>query len=88
MGVVAQLVHVVDLVIPRAVVKVGVVVGNFVALHPVDRHAGAVGVGPGVVAGIDGLGAADDPETRGVVLDVGVAGGRGVLDEGVVGLYV
>ena len=88
MGVVAQFVPVVGLIVPRAVVEVRVVVGDLVAAHPVDRHSGAVGVGPGVVAGVDGLGAADDPESRGVVLDVGVAVRGSVLDEGVVGLYV
>ena len=88
MGVVAQLVPVVGLVVPGTAVEFRVVVSDFVALHPVDRHAGAVGVGPGVVAGVDVFGAADNLESRGVVLDVGMAGCSLVLYEGVVGLYV
>ena len=43
----------------------------------------AVG-GGGVVAGVDGGGAADHPEARAVGLDVGVAGRGAGLDEGVV----
>ena len=74
------------LLVPRAVVEVFVLVGGLVTVQPVDANAlvagrvGSVGVVPGVL----GAGAAEDPEGVAVVLDVGVARGSPVLDEGVV----
>ena len=82
----AGLVLVVGLVVPGPVVEILVVVGGFGAAQPVDGHS-LVGIGvgaAGVVAGIDGRGAADHPESRAVGPDVSVAGGGEVLNEGVV----
>ena len=82
----AGLVLVVGLVVPGPVVEILVLVGGLGAVEPVDGHAlvGAGVGGVGVVAGVDGGGAADHPEARAVVLDVGVAGRGAGLDEGVV----
>ena len=78
----AGLVLVVDLVVPGPVVEIRVVVGDLGAVEPVDGDARAGGAG--VVAGVDGAGAADRPEAPAVGLDGGVAGRGAVLDEGVV----
>ena len=78
----AGLVLVVGLVVPGPVVEILVLVGGLGAVEPVDGHARAGGAG--VVAGVDGGGAADHPEARAVGPDVGVAGRGEVLDEGVV----
>ena len=71
---------------PRSVVEVLVVVGDFIAVQPVDGHALVVcGVGGGrVVPGVHVGGAAEDLEGRVVALDVGVACAGGGLDEGIV----
>ena len=78
----AGLVGGVGLLVPVPVVEVLVLVGDLVAVEPVDREAqggGGVG-GAGVVAGVDGGGAADDGEPGAVLLDGVVAGGGGGLD--------
>ena len=82
----AGLVLVVGLVVPGPVVEILVLVGGLGAVEPVDGHA-LVGRGVGgfsVVSGVGVGGAADRPEVRAVVLDVGVAGRGAGLDEGVV----
>ena len=83
----AGLVLVVGLVVPRPVVEVLVVVGGLGAAQPVDGDAlvGRGVGGGGIVAGVDGAGAADHPEARAVVLDVSMARSGQGLDEGVVG---
>ena len=86
MGVVARLVFVVGLVVPRAVVEILVVVGDLVAVQPVDGDTlvrAGIG-GASIVAGVDGLGAANCHESIAVRLDVGMAGCSSSPDEGVV----
>ena len=78
---------VVGLVVPGPVVEVLVLVGDLVAVEPVDADAlvGRGVGGGGVVAGVGGGGAADHPEAIAVGPDVGVPGRGALLDEGVVG---
>ena len=70
-------------VVPGAVVEIAVVVGDLVAVQPVDGHAGPGGAG--VVAGVDAGGAAEDVEVGAVGAHRLDAGIDAALHEGVVG---
>ena len=79
----AGLVLVVGLVVPSLVVEVGIVIGDLVAVQPVDGNARTGG--SDVVTGIDGIGASDRFEQVTVVVESHVASGGSGLDPSVVG---
>ena len=69
---------------PAAVVEAGVVVGDLVAIDPVDRCIGVARLRAGVRARIHRLRAPDHPEAGAVALDVRMDIGRTGLYEAVV----